>query len=300
MGAMPSAVRRRPGWQRLSAVAGLIVVAGCALGVWPYSAYLWCGWSRPTALPERVQVGFYEEFPTAARLAKLEQIDYPIALAVAAASRAEFEALAADLQQYPQIQTLYFWPVLTPEEGYYAGPWSAGAGVQRAATEAAGRPVLWDLEFPRGGQGWAPGDWLGNRRFIEAWWAAQTAPVAVWRSFAGLGLASPVLGLAGMEVDPTAYPAVRLHLDLYTSGAGRPAWLTARILRCGVERYGDRFVPALGVLDDGLGPGRFVSPAVLARDAALARAAGVSELWVFGLNGLNADYAAALRAGLGD
>lgn len=282
----------------------IVAVVGLVLGVWPYSSYVGCGWTRAETLPEAMQVGFYEEFPTTARLAKLAQADFPVALAVAAGSRAEFEALAVELQTYPHVQTLYFWPVLMPEEGYYAGPWSDGAALRRAAAEADGPagavPVVWDLEFPRGGQGWSPGEWVGNRRFLETWWAGRAAPVAVWRSFAGLGLDSPVLRLAGMEVDPDAYPAVQLHLDMYTSGAGRPAWLTARIMRCGVERYGDRFVPALGVLDDELGPGRFVSPAVLARDVALARAAGVSAVWVFGLNGLNPEYLAALHTGLGE
>jgi hypothetical protein len=61
----------------------------------------------------------------------------------------------------------------------------------------------------------------------------------------------------------------------------------SRIMRCGVERYGSRFSPALGVLDDGHGtPHEFSHFETLRRDLQLARAAGVSELWLFSVNGL--------------
>lgn len=272
-----------------------------ATGAFPYSAYLWCGYSRPMALPPTLGVGLYEEFPTADRLAKLAAVDFPVSLAVAAPSRAEFLVLRETISAtYPQVRAIYFWPTLAPVEGYYPGTWSAGAGLRRAAAEAEGLPVLWDLEFPRGNQGWAPGDWAGNRRFLDGWLRTHLAgaPVHVWRSYAFLGLDSPLLRLAGMHFDPREYPQLWLHLDLYTGSRARPAWLMGRILRCGVERYGDRFVPALGVLDDGEGPGRFTPPALLARDLRLAREAGVSEVWVFGLNGLQGEYLeAVVRAG---
>jgi hypothetical protein len=70
----------------------------------------------------------------------------------------------------------------------------------------------------------------------------------------------------------------------------------ARSLRCGVEKYGEHFIPALGSLNDGEGSEEiFVPPGTLRRDLKLAREAGVSEIWLFGVNGLNADYLSALR-----
>jgi hypothetical protein len=79
-------------------------------------------------------------------------------------------------------------------------------------------------------------------------------------------------------------------------GAGLPAEQMSRVLRCGVERYGARFIPSLGVLNDGEGPDHiFVPPQTLRRDLGLARDAGVSEVWLFGVNGLTAEYIMALR-----
>mgnify|MGYP001569888165 CR=1 FL=1 len=63
-----------------------------------------------------------------------------------------------------------------------------------------------------------------------------------------------------------------------------------------VERYGERFVPSLGVLNDGEGPAHiFVPPTTLRRNLQLAREAGVAEVWLFGVNGLNDEYLSALR-----
>lgn len=90
--------------------------------LFPWSAYAGCGQSQPQSLPATVRVGLYEEFPVPWRLDKLTQVDFPVSLAVAAASRAEFLVLQASIQPaYPQVQTVYFWPLLSPAEGYYPG-----------------------------------------------------------------------------------------------------------------------------------------------------------------------------------
>ena len=50
------------------------------------------------------------------------------------------------------------------------------------------------------------------------------------------------------------------------------------------------------MLNDGAGrPDEFVPPPTLRRDLQLARAAGVSELWLFGVNGLNDEVVQMLR-----
>lgn len=67
-------------------------------------------------------------------------------------------------------------------------------------------------------------------------------------------------------------------------------------MRCGVEQYGERFIPAFGVLNDGEGPDNlFVTPERLRQDLRLAREAGVAEVWLFGANGLNAEVLTIVR-----
>jgi hypothetical protein len=268
--------------------------------LFPWSAYAGCGQSRPQRLPDVVRVGLYEEFPVPWRLEKLRQVDFPVSLAVAATSRSEFMNLQAGIRQaYPLVQTIYFWPLLAVAQGYYPGTWSDAAGVRQVSTEADGLPVLWDLEMPKGKVALSYGDWWQNRTFFADWLRQRSAPVAFWRSNTSMGLDPVFLRLVSMHFDPGDYSDVWLHLDLYTTGAGRPRDEMARILRCGVERYGDHFIPAFGALNDGEGPaGNFVPPTTLKRDLELAREAGVAEVWLFGVNGLNADYLAAVKAAL--
>jgi len=265
--------------------------------VWPWSAYALCGTSMPATLPETVRIGLYEEFPVPWRLDKLQQIDFPVTLAIAAHSRAEFEGLRKNvLQDYPQVREVYFWPLLSHEEGYYLGGWSDADGIRRIAAEAEGLPVLWDLEMPLGQAELSFEDWWQNRAFLDEWLGQRTEPVHIWRSHISMGLNPLFLRLAAMHFDPQDYPAVSLQLNLYMTGSGLATDEMAHILRCGVERYGERFAPALGVLNDGEGPEHiFVPTDTLRRNLELARKAGVAEVWLFGVNGLNEEYLSALR-----
>ncbi len=279
---------------------GLVGVMGLLMGWWgpkPWSAYERCGTSVPAELPETVRIGLYEEFPSPERLSKLGQVDFPVTLAVAAPSRAEFLRLREEIvQQYPLVREVYFWPLLSHEEGYYPGPWSDPDGVRRLAGETEGLPVLWDVEWPLGDTKISLANWWQNQSFLRQWISERQDPTHIWRTHAASGLESPLLKLLAMHFDPREYPPVVLHLDLYAAGPGLPAELTSRVLRCGVESYGERFIPDFGVLNDKLGPEEiFVPVETLRRNLELAREAGVSEIWLFGVNGLNEEYLQALR-----
>jgi hypothetical protein len=298
--AMPRARQRSPA--RWAMVRG-IVIGLCLSLAWlaasafewgtgqrvlPWNAYGVCGTSRPAELPATVRVGLYEEFPAPWRLERLRYVDFPVDLAIAAPSREVFLALRDAIRHsYPHVREVYFWPLLKPEEGYYPGTWSHAAGLRRVAHEAEGLPTLWDLEMPPDLKHPSIRSWPQNRAFFDGWLRSRAEPVHLWRSHASMGLDPLFLRMAGMHFDPGDYPAVSLHLDLYEKGTGMPAEQMQQMLRCGVERYGPRFIPALGVLDDGHGkPGQFIHFETLRRDVQLARAAGVSELWLFSVNGL--------------
>jgi hypothetical protein len=230
--------------------------------LWPWSAYAFCGRTTPAALPATVRVGLYEEFSTPWRLAKLQQLTFPVTLAVAAASRTEFLQLRTTiLTTYPQVREVYFWPVLSAEEGYYPGAWSSPEGIRHLTTEATDLPLLWDLEVPRGAQ--QPRDlslrhWWTNRTTLAGFFARHEQPIHLWRTYASMRLNPAFLRLTALHFDPLEYPTLHLHLDLYTTGTGQDAAELARLARCGVERYGARFIPSLGVLNDGEGPERFL------------------------------------------
>jgi hypothetical protein len=165
------------------------------------------------------------------------------------------------------------------------------------ADEADGLPTLWDMEMPLEMAGVSPVNWWRNRGFLAEWLSAREEPVHIWRSYATMGLNPRFLRLIGLHYDPSEYPMVSLHLDLYATGEGLNNDELTRILRCGVERYGERFIPSFGVLDDGEGDEDLFMPLqTLERYLLLAREAGVHEIWLFGVNGVNADYLSAIQA----
>src|SRR5258706_16099793 len=107
---------------RTSLLAGIAGTAVCGLWVqasihematgehvFPWSAYAFCGASQPETLPPTVKIGVYEEFPVPWRLDKLQQVDFPVTLALAAPSRTEFDKLQTQVAAlYPQVQGFYF------------------------------------------------------------------------------------------------------------------------------------------------------------------------------------------------
>ncbi len=263
----------------------------------PWSAYALCGNSKPDSLPATVRIGLYEEFPVPWRLDKLAQVDFPVTLALAAPSRAEFDELRDEVQQtYLQVRDVFYWPLLSKEEGYYPGPFSDANAVERVTVGTDDLPMLWDWELPIGTPYVSFQNWWRVRTLTDQWLNDRTEPTHIWRSHTSMGFDPLFLRLVGMHYDPLDYPNVYFHLNLYTTGEGSPQDETYRILRCGVEKYGKRFIPDFGSLNDGEGPAEiFVPVETLHRDLQLAREAGVSEIWLFGVNGLNADYLAALR-----
>src|SRR5215470_15688958 len=160
----------------VAAAAGLPALAGLLwIGAVPWTTYGACGMSVPMSLPDTVRIGLYEEFPGSDRLDKLRQVDFPVSLALAASSRAQFLQLRDTVRrEYPQVRDVLFWPLLTPDEGYYPGAWSDATAVRRAAREADGLPVLWDLELPRDPTTLSLRDWGRNRTFLDAWLQRRT------------------------------------------------------------------------------------------------------------------------------
>jgi hypothetical protein len=268
----------------------------------PWHAYGECAPKPPESLPTTVRIGFYEEFPNPWRLAKLSQLDFPITLAIAAPNRQEFERLHDEISaNYPMVREVIYWPTLSLSEGYYLGGLSEPQAIQRVIDESRDLPLLWDLELPRQ----PPVSFLKlserslhNRPLIGDFFRHHQQPIHIWRTHTSMGLDPLFLRSLGMQYSPDDAAQIRLHLDLYTmgTGAGANADDVRRITRCGIQQYGERFIPSLGVLNDQEGPEEhFVTVEDFRRNLQIVREEGAAEVWIFGSNGLNQDYLQALH-----
>jgi hypothetical protein len=243
-----------------------------------WDPYAFCGNSEPVSLPATVRIGLYEEFPVPWRLDKLARIDFPVTVALAAPSVAEFEVVREQVQTaYPQVKEIFYWPLLSKEEGYYPGPFSQADAVERVTAGSEDLPVLWDWELPLGIPNVNLQNWWQVHTFTNNWLNSRTPPTHIWRSHASMGLDPLFLRLIGMHYDPRDYENLYFHINMYTVGDGAPPDDVYRILRCGVETYGDRFIPDFGSLDDGEGPVEIFLSRSPQRDdssGAIARKAG--------------------------
>jgi len=93
-------------------------------------------------------ISFFEEFPTKENLKKLELINFPTKLYLAAPSIKEFKQITSKIKN-KHIQEFVYWPLLKIKEGYWISPFSQRTALQRILNEIPPKTsVMLDLELP--------------------------------------------------------------------------------------------------------------------------------------------------------
>ncbi len=232
-------------------------------------------------------------------------------------------------------RTLRLWPLLEDDEGRWLSGWTSGAYALhlQSVLSAAGasnaiEEFIFDLEPPiarvrRTLQHFPSASWLFRSAnpsqtrdrvcaLIDKVHAAGhgvsavVPPFLLWDEGDSVGieksLGTPVAGLDFDHVWVMAYTSL---LEGYSRGLLRrrdARWLLSNWSAAAVERYGQKAGIALGVVGGGaLGDERpYRDPSELRDDLAIAQAAGVDQVALFGLSGLLArepidDWLRALR-----
>ena len=95
-------------------------------------------------------INFFEEFPTKENLAKLQLVDWPCTVYVAAKSLSQFEKIKSSISK--KNIKLGYWPILEKKEGYWLSPFSSSKAVKRVVNEINNykKPIkiMWDAELP--------------------------------------------------------------------------------------------------------------------------------------------------------
>lgn len=233
-------------------------------------------------------------------------------LAVRPWELAGLPAVVGDLQAAGVVVAV--WPMLADADGRWASATTHARFIALADEVLAAAPtadeLVIDLEPPiaqlarwkagRPARGHSPYPYPVAAAALEAavtrWGASRRVTTAIL-PFLALELGGPWLQRAlGTPVSPLAVD--RHSLMAYTSlfegwsrglvGRRRAEWLLAGCARLARRRFGDRAALSLGVV----GPGAFGDepgyrgPGELARDVAIARAAGIDELSIFELGGI--------------
>ncbi len=72
-----------------------------------------------------MQLNFYEEFPNQENLKKLELIDFPVKLVVAAPTLKRFLQVKKKIFSNKYVKEVIYWPILSKEEGYWMSAFQA-------------------------------------------------------------------------------------------------------------------------------------------------------------------------------
>lgn len=99
-----------------------------------------------------MKINFFEEYPTEATMAKLDMVDWPATILIAAPSFKEFESIRLTYtQKYPHI-IFGWWP--TVQNSYWVSCFANPSDLDRLFTEITSKkqeynlPILIDLELP--------------------------------------------------------------------------------------------------------------------------------------------------------
>ncbi|MEK6863590.1 MAG: hypothetical protein AABW53_02740 [Nanoarchaeota archaeon] len=239
-------------------------------------------------------ISFFEEFPTAENLAKLKSVTWPTKIYVAAESVEEFRNITASIGHRHILEAVY-WPILKKKEGYWISPFSEQSALQHLFEQLEHKkiPVMLDLELPTTRNPWLYVTQLfhfrKDKKLIDSFVHNYTGETYLceysarkkWLQLLGLHYSDKKCKVMKM-----LYNSVH-HLDLDA---------LREELNLGIKEHGSKYVVGYGTIAIGVGGNEpMLSPQQLETDLWIAQEAGVKEVVLFRLGGLNNKYIKVLE-----
>ena len=243
-------------------------------------------------------ISFFEEFPNQPNLQKLSLLHFPAKLYLAAESVNEFQRIVSTIKNR-NIKEFIYWPLLKRKEGYWISPFSERKALVRIFKELEIEkvPVMLDLELPTTQNPLLyltqSSLFLGNKKLIRKFindyrgkiYLAEYYPEGKWRE--------KLLKLLGLHYWSKKVKVIKM---LYRSLHHFNDDFLREELRRGKREYGDDFIAGLGVIAPGIqGDEPILSPQQLEQDLQIAQKAGINEVILFRLGGLDERYGKVLK-----
>lgn len=253
-----------------------------------------------------LMVSFYEEFPTEKNLEKLDLIDFPSKIYVAANSLQEFYELKEKIiQKNKYIQEVIYWVLLNKTEGYWISPWSDTSALTRIFTELEERQnkepitLLLDLELPyqkRGIKLLNPIKFMLNKHtitsFIKEAKENNISIITVENSY----LKPKILRLGGLSYNPSKYKTKRT--TMFYDKELIPDLIEKYYLKEKIKENMEetRFMVSLGCIATGINNNEaIISPELLESNLKITKDLGIKEAIIFRLGGLNKGYLKVIK-----
>ncbi len=260
----------------------------------------------------------YEEFPNEESLSKLDYIDFPIDLVLAAKSLDEFENLENKVKK-GNVENVVYWPLLSKEEGYWPNVFSKKTALMRVINEInkskRNLEIVWDCEFgfERNESGnIVIGDTVkfkDNKELIRNFLKNRNRNIEITTvEIPNYLFGDSLLGVFGLAFDPLeyytkknkmVYSSLRKYAEKYIPKISldeKYYELFKRELRNGVNKFGDKFSISLGCLSNGIiGNEPLMNMGELERELTIAKEEEINEVYLFRLNGINKEYSEVMK-----
>ena len=236
-----------------------------------------------------MRISFFEEFPSPNNLEKLDLLDSNPRVFLGAMSVSEFQRLSSD---YPESDFVY-WPILDRNDGYWVSPFSRRRALLNLFESLKGKriPVMLDMELPRRRPMLLTQmfDAFANHSSIDDFIANYKGEV-----YTAEYLFEPFF-MPFMYKDPRVHNNNVIKM-VYTSMHNYDKEKLSNRLKEYATKYGPKFLVGLGTIAPGIiGTEPKLSPEDLDTDLEMCRDAGVEEVVIFRLGGLNKRYADVIK-----
>ncbi|MBU0456718.1 MAG: hypothetical protein KKD75_01090 [Nanoarchaeota archaeon] len=255
-------------------------------------------------------ISFFEEFPTDENLEKLRLITWPTKLHVAAKSPKEFEKIKKKVindnrndrndknkkNDKNQIKELIYWPILERKEGYWISPFSERKALLRIFNELKNKKIsiMLDLELPTTKNSLLyitqSLNFLRNKRLIKRFIKYYQGKIYLAEYWPLGKIKKRILQLFGLHYNIKTRK-INVIKMLYHSMLPFSDNLFRRELEEGKKEFGNNYLAGFGTIAKGImGWEPILSPENLRNDLDIAKKAGVKEVVIFRLGGLNKEY----------
>ena len=239
-------------------------------------------------------ISFFEEFPTKENLSKLKSVTWPTKVYVAAGSVDEFRNIAVSINHKNILEAVY-WPILKKKEGYWISPFSRQSALLNLfeQLEHTKIPLMLDLELPTTRNPWLYLTELfhfrKDKRLIDSFVHNYAGETYLCEYYAK----RKMLELLGLHYQNKKSKVMKM---LYNSVHRFDEEVLQKELQLGIKEFNDNYIVGYGTIAVGVnGHELLLSAEQLEKDLTIAKEAGVKEVVLFRLGGLNKKYLKVLE-----
>ena len=241
-----------------------------------------------------MQISFFEEFPEKRNLDKIKLIDFKTKLYLGCKSLKEFNNIKSSIKN-KNVKVVVYWPILEMNEGYWFSPFSKRKALIRIFNELRGKkvPVMIDLELPftRNKKLFFTQtfNFFRNRKLIREF-IENYENIYLCEYFPKGKLKDFIMKFLGLHFDVNNIKIIKM----FYSSMHHFNDLEEELKREN-EKY-DNFIAGFGTIAAGVfGNEPRLSYEQLENDLRTARKAGIKEIVIFRLGGLDKKYVKVLK-----